>query len=287
MKGIAIAVLTSILFAGCASVKMESKDAPDKLKQFAPPTPGNAGIYRFRDSSFGAALKKDIFVDGKCVGESAPKVFFYTELAGGKEHEITTESEVSPNAALKLMVQAGKNYFIRQYIKLLGVLIGGANLEVVPEDQGKAAVAKLELAARGQVQRATVAIHTSAQHSGQVGGWELTCGTLRRPRYVAPVAHATTVTARLLGPNSGSRSSAMGGILNQDRNFPVQSEFNVPLVTLPRYLGCFYLRGAHQHQPDSRLVPDAPKAGVVRLRDADPTSVLMAELPTHLRRPTG
>ena len=148
MKRIASAVLTCVLFAGCASVKMESKDASDKLKQFAPPPTGNAGLYTFRDSSFGAALKKDIFVDGKCVGESAPNVFFYTEVAGGKEHEITTESEFSPNA-LKLMVEAGKNYFVRQYIKM-GLIIGGANLEVVPEDQGKLAVTKLELAAGGK-----------------------------------------------------------------------------------------------------------------------------------------
>lgn len=147
MKTSAIVVLISVLFTGCASVKMENKEVSDKLKQFAPPTTGNAGLYMFRDSSFGAALKKDIFVNGKCVGESASNVFFYTEVAGGKEHEIATESEFSPNT-LKLMVEAGKNYFVRQYIKM-GLLVGGANLEVVPEDQGKIAVAKLELAAGG------------------------------------------------------------------------------------------------------------------------------------------
>ena len=135
------------LLAGCASVKMESKDASDKLKQFGPPSVGNSGLYLYRDSSFGAALKKDIQVDGKCVGKSAPNVFFYTEVAGGKVHAISTESEFSPNT-LALMTEAGKNYFIRQYIKF-GLLIGGADLEAVSEEKGKLAVSQLELAAGG------------------------------------------------------------------------------------------------------------------------------------------
>lgn len=141
-------MLISVIFTGCASVKMESKDASDKLKQFGAPSAGNAGLYLYRDSSFGAALKKDIQVDGKCVGESAPNVFFHTEVAGGKVHVISTESEFSPNT-LALMMDAGKNYFIRQYIKM-GLFVGGADLEAVSEEKGKMAVAQLELAAGGK-----------------------------------------------------------------------------------------------------------------------------------------
>jgi hypothetical protein len=147
MKKIVFVVLLSALFTGCASVKMESKEDSAKAKQFARPQAGNSGLYTYRDSFVGKALKKDIWVNGKCVGESAPDVFFYTEVAGGKEYSISTESEFSPNA-MTLLVEAGKNYFIRQYIKM-GLLVGGAGLELIPEDQGKAAVAKLELAKSG------------------------------------------------------------------------------------------------------------------------------------------
>ncbi|WP_349279265.1 DUF2846 domain-containing protein [Polaromonas hydrogenivorans] len=147
MRKIAFVILLSALFTGCASVKMESKEASEKAKQFTQPESGNSGIYTYRDSFVGKALKKDIWVDGKCVGESAPDVFFYTEVMGGKEHKISTESEFSPND-LSLLVEAGKNYFIRQYIKL-GVFVGGAGLELIPEEQGKVAVAKLELATPG------------------------------------------------------------------------------------------------------------------------------------------
>lgn len=147
MKKIAFIVLLSALFTGCASVKMESQEASDKAKQFAAPSAGNAGLYIYRDSAVGRALKKDIRVDGNCIGESAPDVFFHTEVSGGQEHTVSTESEFSPNT-LSLLFEAGKNYFVRQYIKL-GVFVGGADLEVIPETQGKEAVAKLALATPG------------------------------------------------------------------------------------------------------------------------------------------
>lgn len=147
MKRIALVVLMSALFTGCASVKMESAEATAKAKQFGPPTAGNAGLYVYRDSFVGKSLKKDIWVNKACLGESAPDVFFRTEVAGGKEHEIATESEFSPNT-FKLMVEAGKNYFVRQYIKM-GAFVGGADLEQVTEAQGKEAVAKLGMATPG------------------------------------------------------------------------------------------------------------------------------------------
>lgn len=147
MKKIASIIVLSALFTGCASVKMESQEASDRAKQFAAPSAGNAGLYIYRDSAVGRSLKKDIRVDGKCIGESAPDVFFLTEVSGGKEHVISTESEFTPNT-LNLLFEAGKNYFVRQYIKL-GVFVGGADLELIPEAQGKEAVAKLELATQG------------------------------------------------------------------------------------------------------------------------------------------
>ena len=137
----------SALVTGCASVPMESSEASAKAKRFAPPSQGQAGLYIYRTSGVGGALKKDIMVDGKCIGESAPNVFFYEEVKGDQEHTIATESEFSPNE-IKLAVASGINYFIRQYIKM-GVFVGGANLEVVEEAQGKEAVQGLEMAKKG------------------------------------------------------------------------------------------------------------------------------------------
>lgn len=143
-----IAIASAIVFSGCASVDMASKSESAKAKEFVAPTNGNAGLYVYRDSFIGKALKKDIWVDGKCLGESAPDVFFYTEVAGGQIHRIDTESEFSPNA-LELTTEANKNYFVRQFIKM-GVFVGGAGLELIPEQQGKQAVTKLEMAMPGK-----------------------------------------------------------------------------------------------------------------------------------------
>ena len=146
-KKIALISLISTLFAGCASVPMESVEETAKAKKFNPPSEGNSGLYIYRSGHFGGALKKDVWVNGKCIGETAPNVFFYEEVEGDKEHKITTESEFSPNDLL-LNAKNGMLYFIRQYIKM-GAFVGGAGLEIVDEEEGKKAVSNLSMATKG------------------------------------------------------------------------------------------------------------------------------------------
>ena len=136
-----------VLLTGCASVPMANQERDAKRKDFDSPPEGEAGLYIFRDSTFGSALKKDIWVDGKCLGQSAPLVYFYTTVEGDKEHRLSTESEFSPND-LELYTEAGENYFIRQAIKL-GVVVGGAKLDSVGRNEGRAAVEELDLAEEG------------------------------------------------------------------------------------------------------------------------------------------
>ena len=147
VRRLTLAVVTISLLAGCASVPMESKEKSDMVKKFTSPPGDKAGLYIYRSGSFGGALKKDVWVDGVCIGETAPDVFFYEEVAGGKEHKVSTESEFSPNDLL-LKTDSGQNYFVRQYIKL-GVFVGGAGVELVDGDKGKEEVSKLELAKKG------------------------------------------------------------------------------------------------------------------------------------------
>jgi len=146
LKKISLMVVVFIL-GGCASVPMESVNESNKAKQFNPPSNSNSGLYIYRDSFAGQALKKDIWVDGKCIGETAPDIFFYVEVEGDKEHKISTESEFSPND-LVINTKKGKNYFIEQYIKL-GVFVGGAGVELVNDEKGMEAVSKLGLAKQG------------------------------------------------------------------------------------------------------------------------------------------
>lgn len=146
-KKIGMLIVVSMLFAGCTSVPMEGAGKNLAAKQFNPPKEGNAGLYIYRNSFVGQALKKDVWVDGKCIGETAPDVFFYEEVEGDKDHKISTESEFSPND-LTINTKSGMHYFIRQYIKI-GVFVGGAGVELVDMEQGKKDVSGLNMAIKG------------------------------------------------------------------------------------------------------------------------------------------
>lgn len=140
------------IMTGCASVNMAPQQESAAAKEFTYPDGGMAGVYVFRkDTPFGAALKKDIWINGECIGESARGVFFYHQVEGGQEHEIATESEFSPNT-MTLFAEAGNNYFVEQYIRM-GAFVGGANLRQHDEEGGMREVSKLDLAASGNCSR--------------------------------------------------------------------------------------------------------------------------------------
>ncbi|GAA5523515.1 hypothetical protein Maes01_00060 [Microbulbifer aestuariivivens] len=147
-KKIAIISVLTAFFTGCASVPMESDDKASKLKEYASPKDGSAGLYIYRTFGPGTALKKDIWLNDECVGQSAPNVFFYKEVPGDTEYKVSTESEFSPND-LMLQAKSGENYFIEQYIKM-GVFVGGADLKLVSTEEGKRDLAELKLAKAGE-----------------------------------------------------------------------------------------------------------------------------------------
>ena len=149
MKKLLLATtVVAALLSGCASVEMESVEKSNLAKKFNAPSPNKAGVYVYReDSHFGAALKKDVYIDSKCVGETAKGVFFYHEVDGDKEHNVSTESEFSPNA-LMVKMKSGMHYFFEQVIKF-GFFVGGADLEQKDEATGKSALAELGMAKKG------------------------------------------------------------------------------------------------------------------------------------------
>lgn len=143
-RALLVAVILSVsLASGCATVPMASLEQDAAAKKFAPPAADKAGLYIFRNSFVGQALKKTVSLDGLVLGETANKTFFYKEISPGP-HTISTESEFSDNT-LTIEAEGGRNYFIEQYIKL-GVFVGGAGLRTVPEDEGKSKVLECGLA---------------------------------------------------------------------------------------------------------------------------------------------
>ena len=138
-----IAAFALAIVGGCASVPMDTPQADAALKRFDAPTGDQAGLYIYRDSFVGQALKKTVTFDGVAIGETANRTYFHRFVSPGK-HVLGTESEFSDNN-IDLVAVAGQNYYVRQSIKM-GVFVGGAKLEVIPPATAQAHLRKCELA---------------------------------------------------------------------------------------------------------------------------------------------
>ena len=102
-----------------------------------------AGLYIYRNESIGAAIRMDVEVDGKPLGQSAAKTYFYKEVAPGR-HTITSKSENADS--IEVDAAAGKLYYIWQEVKL-GLLYARTKLTLVGEEEGRKAVLECKLAA--------------------------------------------------------------------------------------------------------------------------------------------
>jgi hypothetical protein len=150
-KSIIVMLLGLSFLTGCvtpSSVPMLDDAKAKKAKMFKAPARDKAGIYVYRINQFtGSALTKTVWIDKKCIGDTASGVFFYQEVDGNKKHTIATQSEFSPNE-LTIDTKGGKLYFVEQFIKM-GVFVGGADLAVREPSVGKQEVMKLNMAKKG------------------------------------------------------------------------------------------------------------------------------------------
>jgi hypothetical protein len=128
-------VVSFAVLSGCASVPEASPELDQAAKKFTAPR-DKAGVYVYRNETFGAALKFVVLLDGKPLGETAAKTYFYVEVPPGK-HTVAgkgeTESTVSFDAA------AGRLYYIWQEIKM-GLGTARNELKLVDETTGRAGV---------------------------------------------------------------------------------------------------------------------------------------------------
>lgn len=137
---------SSYFMTGCVSVPMASIEDDMVRKNFTAPSEDVAGLYIYRrphSSRQDIFLKKAVYIDGDLIGDTLPNTYFYREIKPGA-HEISTESEFGNND-LTLFAESGKNYYVRQYVKM-GLLSAGAGIEQVQEGEGKSNVLKCKLA---------------------------------------------------------------------------------------------------------------------------------------------
>lgn len=129
-----------LALTGCASVPKGDAAQDAALKTFAA-KPDLAGIYVYRNENFGAAVKMDVDVDGKPLGQTAAKTYLYKEVPAGK-HRITSKSE--NDDSIEVDTVAGKLYYVWQEVKM-GLLYARTKLHLVDEATGQAGVKESEL----------------------------------------------------------------------------------------------------------------------------------------------
>ena len=131
-----------LLLTGCASVPMAPLDLDTKAKEFSPP-PNKASLYIYRNEIFGAAIPITVSVNGKTMGRTGPQTYFQLNIIPGK---YTVESHAENVSSFSLSVEAGKNYFVWQEVKM-GMFFAGSKLQQVDETTGRAGVMESQLIA--------------------------------------------------------------------------------------------------------------------------------------------
>lgn len=141
MQRFAAALAFSLALAGCASVPMGDPKQDAAAKTFNVPA-DKAGIYVYRNESFGAAIKMDVLVDGQKIGETGANTYLFREVAPGK-HSVTSKAENADTVELDL--KPGAMGFVWQEVKM-GLLMARSKLHVVSEQDGKKGVMETKLA---------------------------------------------------------------------------------------------------------------------------------------------
>lgn len=144
MKKLLLSLLlaSAVLLHGCATVPMADTQADAVAKTFKI-NPGKSGIYIYRDETFGAAIAMDVFIDGRPLGQTGAKTYFYIEVEPGP-HKILSKAE--NDELLELNTLPGKLYYIWQEVKM-GLLYARNKLQLVDEKTGQTGVMESKLIA--------------------------------------------------------------------------------------------------------------------------------------------
>jgi hypothetical protein len=137
-----LALLSLCFFTGCAAVPMASTQADLTAKEFKIPSNNKAGVYIYRNESFGAAIKMGLLADERFIGSTAAMTYHYIELTPGSHiFRGTAENDSVINADL----MPNKLYYIWQEVKM-GIWYARNKLQIVSEEEGQKGVRASRLA---------------------------------------------------------------------------------------------------------------------------------------------
>jgi len=131
-------------------------DSDAQAKTFAT-RPGVAQIYLYRNESFGAGFKMEIFLDNNEVAATLAKTYVVLEVPPG-EHTVAASSGRNVSA-INVLAEPGNHYFVWQEIKFgmeAGFFAPQTLLHLVDEQTGEAGVRQCELVDAAAYERAQV-----------------------------------------------------------------------------------------------------------------------------------
>jgi hypothetical protein len=132
-----LALTTTLLLSACASVPMSSRDADAAGKTFAPPPPGSATLYLYRESIFGAAYSLALSVGQRNLGALAADTWFRIDVEPRTYDIRCTTPEASDSRSIQ--IASGETRFVEAAIRMGFVAPRCAVFEVAPE-KGRSAV---------------------------------------------------------------------------------------------------------------------------------------------------
>jgi hypothetical protein len=141
MKKLLLAATMVALLTGCASVPMGDPARDTQLKSFQA-VPGQVAVYVFRNESMGGAVKMDVIVNGRNIGETAANTFLFAEAPPGK---VTVASKAENTDTVEFEAKAGDIVYVWQEVKM-GLMFARTKLHVVPAEQGQKGVRETKLA---------------------------------------------------------------------------------------------------------------------------------------------
>ena len=125
-----IILMITLLLEGCAT-------SGPKFTEIAPAIsnvePDMGRIYLYRPSSFGAAVRPNIKLNGEVIGEAISWGFFYVDRKPGN-YEIMTSTEVERK--LSLTLDKGQTRYVRLNIAM-GFFVGHVYPELVETEVGE------------------------------------------------------------------------------------------------------------------------------------------------------
>jgi Protein of unknown function (DUF2846) len=139
-KLIAVSILAFSL-VGCASVTMGDAKQDAALKTFTI-AKDKAGVYIYRNETMGAAIKMNVELDGKSIGQTAANTYLYKEVTPGK-HTIVSKAE--NDSSIEVDAQPGTLLYVWQEVKM-GLLGARSKLQLVDQAQGQKGVMETKLA---------------------------------------------------------------------------------------------------------------------------------------------